>query len=171
VRELRIFCSINDLDSITASEMLFAKPVDVARFDRKYFANVPSGSVEPLIRAEEARFHGYLRSVPDSFARSSSKLRGTVKGNELAPVALYLLLETGQVLEFRYPKQRQVGSAVFISDLAPEVSFSKTHQCPTTTGKRAAIENLGTRKLIPCLQPAHRDRFGIGTGSRFVAFP
>src|SRR4029077_2243582 len=107
----------------------------------------------------------YLRSVPDALARSGSKLRQAVKDNALASVTLQHLLETGQVIEFKYKKQRlclhsahfrqqsaqvchsqetlpdldhdlslqevhqvyarvrgrQLGSAVFISDLATEL--------------------------------------------------
>jgi hypothetical protein len=105
--------------------------------------------------------------VPDALARSGSKLRRAVKDNALASVALQRLLETGQVIEFKYKKQRlrlhsahlpqqsaqvchsqetspdldhdlslqevhqaydmlrgrQLGSAVFISDLATELKI------------------------------------------------
>jgi hypothetical protein len=78
----------------------------VIRIDRKYFANDPSGSVDQLIDAEAARVDAYLRSVPDALACSGSKLRRAVKDNALASVALQRLLETGQVIEFKYKKQR-----------------------------------------------------------------
>jgi hypothetical protein len=78
----------------------------VIRIDTKYFANDPAGSVEQLIDAEAARLDAYLRSVPDALARSGSKLRRAVKDNALASVALQRLLETGQVIELKYNKQR-----------------------------------------------------------------
>jgi hypothetical protein len=78
----------------------------VIRIDRKYFANDPGGSVEQLIDAEAARLDAYLRSLPDALICSSSKLRRAVKDNTLASVALQRLLETGQVIEFKYKKQR-----------------------------------------------------------------
>src|SRR6266566_1417645 len=78
----------------------------VIRIDREYFANDPSGSVEQLIDEEAARLDAYLRSVPDALARSGSKLRRAVKDNALASVALQRLLETGQVIELKYKKQR-----------------------------------------------------------------
>jgi hypothetical protein len=186
----------------------------VIRIDRKYFANDPSGSVDQLIDAEAARLDAYLRSVPDALARSGSKLRRAVKDNALASVALERLLETGQVIEFKYKKQRlclhsahlpqqsaqarhsqetspdldhdlslqkvhqaydrvrgrQLGSAVFISDLATElqIGFPKLHEWirseviesghgsldeghwPTATERQrvAAIEHLGSRRLL-----------------------
>src|SRR6266404_6211742 len=186
----------------------------VIRIDRKYFANDPSDSVDQLIDAEAARLDAYLRSVPDALACSDSRLRRAVKDNALASVALQRLLETGQVIEFKYKKQRlclhlahlpqqpaqvrhsqetspdldhdlslhevhraydrarrrQLGSAVFISDLATElqICFEKLHEWirseviesghgsldeghwPTATeGQRAsAIEHLGSRRLL-----------------------
>ena len=136
----------------------------VIRIDKEYFANDPGGSVEQLIDAEAARLNAYLRSVPDALTCSSSKLRRAVKDNALGSVALQRLLETGQVIELKYKKQRlclhshlpqqsaqvchsqetspdldhdlslqevhqvyarvrgrQLGSAVFISDLATEL--------------------------------------------------
>src|ERR1700747_1157100 len=78
----------------------------VIRIDRKYFANDPAGSVEQLIGAEAARLDAYLRSVPDALSRSGKKLRRAVKDNALASVALQRLLETGQVIELKYNKQR-----------------------------------------------------------------
>jgi hypothetical protein len=77
----------------------------VIRIDSKYFANDPHGPVDQLIDAEAARLDAYLRSVPDALARSGSKLRRAVKDNALASVALERLLETGQVIEFKYKKQ------------------------------------------------------------------
>jgi hypothetical protein len=186
----------------------------VVRIDRKNFANDPGGSVEQLIDAEAARLDAYLRSVPDALARSDSKLRRAVKDNALASVALQRLLETGQVIEFKYKKQRlcihsahlpqqsaqarhsqetspdrdhdlslqavqqaydrvrrrQLGSAVFISDLATELqigspklhewirreviesghgSLDEGHWPTATEGQRAAaIEHLGSRRLL-----------------------
>jgi hypothetical protein len=113
-------------------------------------------------------------SVPDVLSRSGKKLRRAVKDNTLASVALQRLLETGQVIELKYNKQRlclhsahlpqqsaqvrhsqetspdldhdlslqevhqaydrvrrrQLGSAVFISDLATElqIGFQKLHE-------------------------------------------
>ena len=78
----------------------------VVRIDRKYFVNDPGGSVEQLIDAEAARLDAYLRSVPDALARSGFKLRRAVKDNALALVALQRLLETGEVIELKYNKQR-----------------------------------------------------------------
>jgi hypothetical protein len=78
----------------------------VVRISRKYFANDPGGSVEQLIDVEAARLDAYLRSVPDALARSDSKLRRAVKDNALASAALQRLLETGQVIELKYKKQR-----------------------------------------------------------------
>ena len=167
-----------------------------------------------MIDAEAARLDAYLRSVPDALARSGSKLRRAVKDDALASVALQRLLETGQVIEFKYKKQRlclhsahlpqqparvrhsqetsldvdhdlslqevhqaydrvrgrQLGSAVFISDLATElqIGLPKLHEWihreviksghgslddghwPTATeGQRAAaIEHLGSRRLL-----------------------
>ena len=72
----------------------------------RYFANDPSGSVEQLIHAEAIRLDAYLRSVPELLSRSGKKLRRAVKDNALASVALQRLLETGQVIEFKYKKQR-----------------------------------------------------------------
>ena len=186
----------------------------VIRIDKEYFANDPSGSVEQLIHAEAVRLDAYLRSVPDALACSDSKLRRAVKDNALGSVALQRLLETGQVIELKYKKQRlclhsahlpqqsaqvrhsqetspdvdhdlslhevhqaydrvrgrQLGSAVFISDLATElkIGFSKLHEWirseviesghgsldeghwPTATERQraAAIEHLGSRRLL-----------------------
>jgi hypothetical protein len=191
----------------------------VIRIDRKYFANDPSDSVDQLIDAEAARLDTYLRSVPDALACSGSKLRRAVKDNALASVALERLLETGQVIELKYKKQRlclhsahlpqypaqvrhsqgtssqgispdldhdlslqevhqaydrvrgrQLGSAVFISDLATElkIGFLKLREWirseiieaghgsldeghwPTATERQraAAIEHLGCRRLL-----------------------
>jgi len=146
----------------------------VIRIDGKYFANDPIGSVDQLIDAEAARLDAYLRSVPELLSRSGKKLRRAMKDNALALVALQRLLETGQVIEFKYKKQRlclhsahlpqqsaqvrhsqetspdldhdlslqevhqaydrvrgrQLGSAVFISDLASElqIGFLKLHE-------------------------------------------
>src|SRR6266403_1790902 len=123
---------------------------------------------------QAALLDAYLRSVPDALAHSGSKLRRAVKDNALASVALQRLLETGQVIEFKYKKQRlclhlahlpqqpallrhsqetsldldhdlslqevqqvydrvrrrQLGAAVFISDLATElrIGFEKLHE-------------------------------------------
>jgi hypothetical protein len=167
-----------------------------------------------LIDAEAARLDAYLRSVPDALARSGKKLKRAVKDNALASVALQRLLETGQVIEFKYKKQRlclhsahlpqksaqvrhsqetsldvdhdlslqevhqaydrvrgrQLGSAVFISDLATELqigfeklnewirseviesghgSLDEGHWPTATEGQRAAaIEHLGSRRLL-----------------------
>ena len=186
----------------------------VVRIDRKYFVNDPGGSVEQLIDAEAARLDAYLRSVPDALARSGFKLRRAVKDNALALVALQRLLETGEVIELKYNKQRlcihsahlpqqsaqvrhsqetssdrdhdlslqavqqaydrvrrrQLGSAVFISDLATELQIGvpKLHEWirteviesghasldeghwPTATETQwsAAIEYLGSRRLL-----------------------
>ena len=186
----------------------------VVRIDRKYFANDAGGSIEQLIDTEAARLDAYLRSVPDALTCSSSKLRRAVKDNALASVALQRLLETGQVIELEYKKQRlclhsahlpqqpvqvrhsqetspdldrdlslhevhqaydrvrgrQLGSAVFISDLATElqIGFEKLHEWirseviesgqgsldeghwPTATERQraAAIEHLGSRRLL-----------------------
>jgi hypothetical protein len=156
----------------------------------------------------------YLRSVPDALSRSGSKLRRAVKDNALASVALQRLLETGQVIELKYNKQRlclhsahlpqqpaqvhhsletspdldhdlslqkvqqaydrvrrrQLGSAVFISDLATELQIGvpKLHEWirreviesghgsldeghwPTAAERQraAAIEHLGSRRLL-----------------------
>jgi hypothetical protein len=186
----------------------------VIRIDRKYFANDPAGSLEQLIDAEAARLDACLRSVPDALACSGSKLRRAVKDNALASVALQRLLETGQVIELKYNKQRlclhsahlpqqsaqvhhsqetppdrdhdlslqevheaynrvrgrQLGSAVFISDLASELQIGvpKLHEWisreviksghgslddghwPTATESQraAAIEHLGSRRLL-----------------------
>ena len=145
----------------------------VIRIDKEYFANDPSGSVEELIHAEAVRLEAYLRSVHELLSRSG-KNRRAMKDNALASVALQRLLETGQVIEFKYKKQRlclfsahlpqhpaqvrhsqgtspdldhdlslqevhqaydrvrgrQLGSAVFISDLATElqIGFLKLHE-------------------------------------------
>jgi hypothetical protein len=186
----------------------------VIRIDREYFANDPGGSVEQLIDAEAARLDAYLRSVPELLSRSGKKLRRAMKDNALASVALQRLLETGQVIELKYKKQRlclhsahlpqqpaqvrhsqetspdldhdlslhevhqaydrvrgrQLGSAVFISDLATElqIGFPKLHEWirseviesghgsldeghwPTATERQrvAAIEHLGSRRLL-----------------------
>ena len=186
----------------------------VIRIDTKYFANDPSGSVDQLIDAEAARVDAYLRSVPELLSRSGKKLRRAMKDNALALVALQRLLETGQVIEFKYKKQRlclhsahlpqqsaqvrhsqetsldvdhdlslqevhqaydrvrgrQLGSAVFISDLATElqIGLPKLHEWihreviksghgsldeghwPTATERQraAAIEHLGSRRLL-----------------------
>jgi len=78
----------------------------VIRIDREYFANDPSSSVGDLIHAEAVRLDAYLRSVPELLSRSGKKLRRAVKGKALASVALQRLLETGQVIELKYKKQR-----------------------------------------------------------------
>ena len=114
----------------------------VIRIDRKYFANDPAGSVEQLIDAEAARLDAYLRSVPDALSRSGKKLRRAVKDNALASVALQRLLETGQVIELKYNKQRlclhsahlpqqpaQVHHSLETSpDLDHDLSFPKLHE-------------------------------------------
>ena len=56
--------------------------------------------------AETVRLDAYLRSVPELLSRSGKKLRRAVKDKALASVALQRLLETGQVIEFKYKKQR-----------------------------------------------------------------
>jgi hypothetical protein len=186
----------------------------VIRIDKEYFANDPSGSVEQLIHAEAGRLNAYLRSLPEFLSCSGKKLRRAVKDKALASAALQRLLETGQVIEFKYKKQRlclhsahltqqsaqvchsqetspdldhdlslqevhqaydrvrgrQLGSAVFISDLATElkIGFLKLHEWmrseiieaghgsldeghwPTATERQraAAIEHLGCRRLL-----------------------
>ena len=100
----------------------------VIRIDRKYFANDPAGSVEQLIDAEAARLDAYLRSVPDALARSSSKLRRAVKDNALASVALQRLLETGQVIEFKYKKQRLCLHSAHLPQPAQGVILKKHHR-------------------------------------------
>jgi hypothetical protein len=146
----------------------------VIRIDKEYFVNDPGGSVDQVIDAETVRLDAYLRSVPELLSRSGKKLRRAVKDKALASVALQRLLETGQVIELKYKKQRlclhsahlpqqsaqvrhaqetspdldhdlslqevhqaydrvrrrQLGSAVFISDLATElqIGFQKLHE-------------------------------------------
>ena len=168
----------------------------------------------PMFHAEAARLDAYLRSVPELLSRSGKKLRRAMKDNTLASVALHRLLETGQVIELKYKKQRlclhsahipqksarvrhsqetspdvdhdlslqevhqaydrvrvrQLGSAVFISDLATELQIGslKLHEWirseviesghgsldeghwPTATERQraAAIEHVGSRRLL-----------------------
>ena len=78
----------------------------VIRIDKEYFVNDPGGSVDQVIDAETVRLDAYLRSVPELLSRSGKKLRRAVKDKALASVALQRLLETGQVIEFKYKKQR-----------------------------------------------------------------
>src|SRR5438132_9575956 len=128
----------------------------------------------PMFHAEAVRLDAYLRSVPELLSRSGKKLRRAMKDSGLASVALQRLLETGQVIELKYKKQRlclhsahlpqqsaqvchsqetspdldhdlsleevhqaydrvrrrQLGSAVFISDLATElkIGVQKLHE-------------------------------------------
>jgi hypothetical protein len=170
----------------------------VIRIDREYFANDPSGSVEQLIDAEAARLDAYLRSVPELLSRSGKKLRRAVKDvielkykkQRLCLHSAHLPQQSAQVrhsqetssdLDHNLSLQavhqaydrvrgRQLGSAVFISDLATElkIGFQKLHEWirseviesghgsldeghwPTATeGQRAAaIEHLGSRRLL-----------------------
>jgi hypothetical protein len=186
----------------------------VVTIERKYFANDPNGSFERLIDTEAARLDAYLRSVPELLLRSGRKLTRAVKDTALASVTLQRLIETGQVIEFKYQKQRlclhsahlpkqavpvghsqpvspdlgrdlslqevrqaydrvrgrQLGSAVFISDLATElrIGVPKLHEWirteviqsghgsldeghwPTAMEQQraAAIEHFGSRRLL-----------------------
>jgi hypothetical protein len=148
----------------------------VIRIDRKYFANDPSDSVDQLIDAEAARLDTYLRSVPDALACSGSKLRRAVKDNALASVALERLLETGQVIELKYKKQRlclhsahlpqypaqvrhsQGTSSQGISpDLDHDLSLQEVHQAYD----RVRGRQLGSAVFISDLATELRSQSGI----------
>jgi hypothetical protein len=136
----------------------------VVRIDRKYFANDPGGSVEQLIDAEAARLDAYLRSVPDAFARSGSKLRRAVKDNALALVALQRLLETGEVIELKYNKQRLcIHSAHLPQQFRPGASFSRN-----ITGSRSrSLVAGGSASLRQGASATARVRsFHFGSGER-----
>src|SRR6266566_9809911 len=136
----------------------------VIRIDKEYFANDPSGSVEQLIHAEAVRLDAYLRSVPDALARSGSKLRRAVKDNALASVALQRLLETGQVIELKYKKQRLcLHSAHLPQQSAPGVSFSRN-----ITGSRSrSLARGGSSSLRQGARATARVRsFHFGSGDR-----
>jgi len=105
----------------------------VVRIHRKYFANDPDGSVEQLIDAEAARLDACLRSVPDTLARSGSKLRRAVKDNAIGSVALQRLLEAGQVIELKYNKQRLCVHSVHLPQQPAKVHLSKE----TSPGSRS----------------------------------
>ena len=186
----------------------------VVRIQKKYFTNDPNGSFDRMIDTEAARLDAYLRSVPELLSSSSRKLTRAVKDTALAPLTLRRLIETGDVIEFKYQKQRlclhsthlprqtdpvdhsqqlsldldrvlsslevrqaydrvrsrQLGSAVFISDLATElqIGVQKLHEWirteviqsgrgsldeghwPTATEQQraAAIEHLGSMRLL-----------------------
>jgi hypothetical protein len=78
-----------------------------------------------LIDAEAARLDAYLRSVPDALARSGSKLGRAVKDNALASVALQRLLETGQVIELKYKKQRLCLHSAHLPQQSAQVRHSQ----------------------------------------------
>jgi hypothetical protein len=65
--------------------------------------------------------------MPDALAHSGSKLRQAVKDNALASVALQRLLETGQVIELKYKKQRLcIHSAEAISNRREYIEMCQT---------------------------------------------
>lgn len=97
----------------------------VIRIDKEYFANDPSGSVEQLIHAEAVRLNAYLRSLPELLSRSGKKLRRAVKDKALASAALQRLLETGQVIEFKYKKQRLCLHSAHLTQQSAQVCHSQ----------------------------------------------
>jgi hypothetical protein len=148
-----------------ALNALFAEG-KVIRIDKEYFANDPSGSVEQLIHAEAVRLDACLRSVPELLSRSGKKLRRAMKDNALASVALQRLLETGQVIELKYKKQRlclhsahlpqsaQVRHSQETSpDLDHDLSLQEVHQAYDRVrgrqlGSAVFISDLATAKVV-----------------------
>jgi hypothetical protein len=141
----------------------------VIRIDRKYFAKDPSGSVDQLIDAEAARLDAYLRSVPDALAHSGSKLRRAVKDNALASVALQRLLETGQVIEFKYKKQRlclhsahlpqQSAQVRHSQETSPDVDHVLSLQEVHQAYDRVRGRQLGSAVSFRILRPSSRSAF------------
>jgi hypothetical protein len=141
----------------------------VIRIDRKYFANDPGGSVEQLIDAEAARLDAYLRSVPDALARSGSKLRRAVKDSALASVALQRLLETGQVIELKYKKQRLLPP---LGTLTPTIRSGASFSRNITGSRSRSLVAGGSSSLRQAAPATARVRsFHFGSGDRADKVP